>query len=152
QADADHDGKGDACDNCPNAANATQTDTDGDGKGDVCDNCPTVANATQTDSNGNGIGDACVLTRANNWTTGLTHTIGTGANRVLIFLVGYENATNITVSTVTYGGQSLTRINGTVVGTTSFNRIELWYLKETQIAAATSSAFVVTWSGTAPSN
>lgn len=38
--DTDGDGVFDACDNCPAAANVTQTDTDSDGLGDACDNCP----------------------------------------------------------------------------------------------------------------
>lgn len=59
ESDADADGTIDACDNCPNAANADQADSDGDGLGDACDNCPTVANASQEDTNGDGVGDAC---------------------------------------------------------------------------------------------
>jgi hypothetical protein len=151
QLDGDADGKGDSCDNCPAVANANQLDGDADGKGDVCDNCPTVANPTQTDSNGNGVGDACVTARVGAWTTGLTHTNGAGAKRLLVFMVGYENGSNVAISSVTYGGQSLTRINGTSVGTSSVVRVELWYLKETGIAAATNTTFVVNYGGTAPS-
>ncbi|MFT4624403.1 MAG: hypothetical protein ACI8PZ_003062, partial [Myxococcota bacterium] len=36
QADVDDDALGDACDNCPDAANADQADEDGDGIGDAC--------------------------------------------------------------------------------------------------------------------
>jgi len=57
--DADSDGLGDPCDNCPEVANADQADADGDGVGDACDNCPEVANADQADADGDGVGDAC---------------------------------------------------------------------------------------------
>jgi hypothetical protein len=40
QEDADNDGIGDACDNCPSHCNAQQLDADGDGIGDVCDTNP----------------------------------------------------------------------------------------------------------------
>jgi len=94
------------------------------------------------------VGDACIMARVGAWTTGLTHTAGTGGNRLLVFMVGYENGSDTLISTVRYGGQSLTRINGTSVG--AFDRIELWYLKETGIVAATSNTFLVTYGGTTP--
>lgn len=84
QADFDHDGLGDVCDdsdgdtwtddvdNCPLVANFDQMDTDGDGAGDACDedddndgvdddadNCPLVPNVDQTDTDGDGAGDVC---------------------------------------------------------------------------------------------
>ena len=36
-----------------------QNDADSDGVGDVCDNCPSTSNAPQTDSDEDGIGDDC---------------------------------------------------------------------------------------------
>ena len=149
--DIDGDGVCGNVDNCPAVANPSQADSDADGVGNACDNCRLVANAGQQDANGNGVGDACAVARANAWTTGLTHVAGTGVNRLLVFMVGYENGADVPISAVTYGGQSLTRINGTVAGTTTVGRIELWYLNESGIAAATSTTFVVTYGGTAPS-
>ena len=57
--DADGDGIGDPCDNCPTAANANQADLDGDGLGDACDNCSLIANPNQADTDADGFGDAC---------------------------------------------------------------------------------------------
>jgi hypothetical protein len=61
--DSDQDGIPNACDNCPQDANADQADYDGDGKGDACekgkggetDPCDPVVN----DRDGDGIADAC---------------------------------------------------------------------------------------------
>jgi len=152
QADNDFDLRGDLCDNCPTVQNPTQLDTDGDTFGDLCDNCKKTPNPGQQDGNGNGVGDACSIFRLGTWTTGLTHPVEAANDRVLVFTVAYENGTNVAINAVSYGGQGLTRINGTAAGTTSVVRVELWYLKEAGIAAATNSTFVVTYGGAAPAS
>ncbi|MCB9541223.1 MAG: thrombospondin type 3 repeat-containing protein [Myxococcales bacterium] len=60
QPDADGDGYGDACDDCPHTP-GPQGDRDGDGHGDRCDRCPDRDDPDQRDRDGDGVGDACDL-------------------------------------------------------------------------------------------
>lgn len=70
--DYDKDGVADKLDNCPTAANTSQSNVDKDSLGDACDpdldgdgvpngqdNCEYRANANQADQDKDGIGDAC---------------------------------------------------------------------------------------------
>jgi Thrombospondin type 3 repeat. len=92
QADWNHDGIGDACqdsdgdnvldsvDNCKALANTDQIDTDGDGVGDICDNCPNDPNPDQADLNHNLIGDACEDSDGDGFTNGMESFVGTDPN------------------------------------------------------------------------
>lgn len=93
------------------------------------------------------------VSAADAWTTGLTHAVGSGSNRLLIFAVGYEHSADTLVSAVTYGGQAMTRITGTSATSSGvYDRAELWYLKESGIAAASNTTFSVTWGSGAPTS
>ena len=69
QEDADHDGRGDACDGCLDdpdkfaigvcGCGTPDTDSDGDGTADCIDNCPNLANKDQEDADDDAVGDAC---------------------------------------------------------------------------------------------
>ncbi len=51
------------------------------------------------------------VTRGTDWTTGTSHTVGAGDDRLLLFVTGHEKASADTdVTSVSYGGQSLTQI------------------------------------------
>ena len=81
------------------------------------------------------------------WATGLSHAAPGGSNRTLVFIAGNEHgASAATLSSVTFGGQPLTKVNDVTVGTTTTARVEIWILNEAGIAAASGSTFVPTWS------
>lgn len=83
-----------------------------------------------------------------NWGTGLTHVAEPGVERALVFIAGHEHGTAPapTLSSVTYGGQALQRVNGVSAGTGITARVEIWVLDAAGIAAASDSTFVPTWS------
>jgi hypothetical protein len=93
---------------------------------------------------------ACVVSLTGSWDTGLTHVAPAGTDRTLVFIAGNEPQTtpNITLDSLTYGGQTMTKINEVSVGTGPIAYVTMWYLDEGGIAAATGSTFVPTWSGT----
>ena len=81
------------------------------------------------------------------------HTVGAGSDRLLVFLVGYENKhDDIGINAVSYDGESLTRIAGDVaISNNNFLvRVELWYLDEAGISAASGNSFSVTFGGPDP--
>ena len=82
------------------------------------------------------------------WETGTTHTTEVGSNRLLVVIAAHNDADELVdMSTITYGTQSLTFVILEEVTTGFVNHIELWYLNEVGIAAASSSTFVFTWAG-----
>lgn len=95
---------------------------------------------------------------ANAWTSNSNsnhvHTAGAGTNRLLVFVVAYEDDDNLNdVTAVSYGGQALTQAvqMSTFTGTGSQNRVEIWYLNQAGIAAATNNTFIPVYSVSSPS-
>jgi hypothetical protein len=84
-------------------------------------------------------------------TSKASYTVGTGNNRLIVVAVGHEAGAPVgTVSSITWGGQSLTVARTQVSGGGGgLLDGEIWYLNEAGISAARGSCtynFVVTWS------
>ena len=85
------------------------------------------------------------------WTTGTTHTVSAGSDRLLLVAVfGEDGGVADSVNTVTWGGQTLTEIDEVVVGAGPSNISWLGYLDEAGIAAGSGDTIIATWSGFAP--
>ena len=83
------------------------------------------------------------------WGTGLSHSAEAGSDRLLVFIAGNEHSTAaVTLDSVSYGGQALNKANSISVGATVTAHVEIWYLDESGIAAASNSTFIPTWSAT----
>ena len=84
-----------------------------------------------------------------NWLLGLSHPAEAGTDRLLVFTAHYENNKNydIVVNSVTYGGQSMTKVIEKQEGTNSDVYVAAFILNDSGITAATNSKFDVVLSG-----
>lgn len=82
------------------------------------------------------------------WVSGTSHTKETGSGRALVFVAHVEEAGSISLSSVTYGGQSMTKVVERIVGSNPTAYVAAYVLNETGVAAATSGTFTPTWSAT----
>ena len=85
------------------------------------------------------------------WVSGTSHSEESGSNRALLFFAYVETNPSRTVTGVTYGGQSMTKIIEAETGAATKSYLVAYVLDEDGIDDATSSTFSPTWSGT-PSN
>jgi hypothetical protein len=92
-----------------------------------------------------------VISILGSWASGTSHTKESGTNRVLILIVHSEHNSSTTLNSVTYGGQTMTKINSIYVSTNTREEVAAYYLNEAGVAAATNGTFVPGWSAT-PSN
>jgi hypothetical protein len=82
-------------------------------------------------------------------TSGTTHTEETGTNRALIFTAHAEdNDTDMNITSVTYGGQTMTKIVEQNEGSGYRAYAAAFVLDEAGINNASGSSFVVTWAST----
>lgn len=120
---------------------------------------PTQSNMTYsnlssdyTDQNYNATASTYVQVLGS-WVTGTTHAKETaGSNRALVFIAHAETS-GVTLSTVTYGGQSMTKITDKIIGSSSSRAyVGAFILNDAGISAASDTTFSPTWSGTAPTS
>jgi hypothetical protein len=80
------------------------------------------------------------------WLSGLSHTVEPGVKRVLVFTAHVEDNDGVpNLASVTYGGQTMTKIIEQSVGWYTRAYVAVYILEEAGIAAASNGAFVPTW-------
>ena len=83
------------------------------------------------------------------WVTGTTHTKETGSNRALVFIAHAERSSGMTLNSVTYGGQAMTKVVERIISSgTTRTYVAAFVLNDAGINAATSTTFTPTWSAT----
>jgi hypothetical protein len=88
------------------------------------------------------------ITILGSWLAGTTHAKETGTNRALIFYAFAEKSSSYTLNSVTYGGQTMTKIIDAAGGTTTHAYVAAYILKDAGITAATTTTFTPSWSTT----
>ncbi len=100
--------------------------------------------------------DAGQVKRVGSWSeyidpgTSFSHTAQAGTNRLLVVTVEMKDNTSASISSVTFGGNSLTKATSINVGPGTYVGVHLWYLKEADIPAG-SQTLTWTWAA-APDN
>jgi hypothetical protein len=83
------------------------------------------------------------------WVTGTTHAKESGYKRALVLIAHAEHTSGIvTLNSVTYGGQPMTKIIDEAIGTGYSANVTAFMLNEDGIDAATSGTFSPSWSVT----
>ncbi|MEO5643478.1 MAG: T9SS type A sorting domain-containing protein [Bacteroidia bacterium] len=99
--------------------------------------------AVEVEKRENTPADVAIL---NAWSTGLTTTVSAGTNRCLIVVIGLENGSVAPdVTALTYGGQAMTQIYESISNGGFVDKLEVWMLLETGIAAAVGTSLVPTY-------
>jgi hypothetical protein len=91
------------------------------------------------------------ITVLGSWASNTTHAKETGSNRALIFVAHAEHTSAVSVTAVTYGGQSMTKVIERSISSgspTTYAYAVAFILNEAGVAAASTSTFNVTWNTT----
>lgn len=99
------------------------------------------------EKSGNNVQDVALL---GSWSTGTTRSLPSGTNRCLVVIIGLENATVRDITSITYGGRSLSPITDIGLATPFYARTEAWYLLESDLALASGTTISFTYAASAP--
>jgi len=107
---------------------------------------PSGSSGSTVCSAGGSISFDAYSTDTASWSSSVTfpHTIGSGSNRLLVVGVSIEHdASGPTVSSITYNGQALTKIDSRGIYNDYYGRAELWYMLEAGLPGAGTYNIVV---------
>jgi hypothetical protein len=85
------------------------------------------------------------------WSVGTTRTLPAGTNRCLIVIIGLENATTRDITSVSYGGRTMTPVTEIGLATPFYARTEAWYLLESELALAANTTITYSFGTGTPS-
>lgn len=81
------------------------------------------------------------------WVSGTSHTKENGTNRALVFIAHDEQNAVISLDSVTYGGQPMTKVIDRIVASSNtYAYVVAYVLDEAGVAAASGNTFSPTWS------
>jgi len=75
----------------------------------------------------------------------VSHTIGSGSNRILVVATQIENTTEIAITGITYNSVAMTKIDHRTSSDTAIMRVELWYILEANLPSTGAYDISVTW-------
>jgi hypothetical protein len=81
------------------------------------------------------------------WVTGTSHAKESGSNRALVFIAHAERSSATTLNSVTYGGQSMTKVVDKIISSgTTRTYVAAFILNDAGITAAANTTFTPSWS------
>lgn len=91
------------------------------------------------------------VARVGSWSVGTTRSLPAGTNRCLVVVIGFENASTRDITSVTYGGRSLTQLTDLGIATPFYGKNEVWYLLESELLLASGTTISYTYGSSTPS-
>ena len=97
----------------------------------------------EVQTGGSGGGTVAI---AGSWTSGTSHAAESGSDRLLVLTAHVEHSSNISLNSVSYGGQSMTKVYEESANTGYVAYTAVFVLNESGISAASNSTFSASWS------